>query len=168
MVDNSKTSRKKILLWEMWGILFIFLSGAFFHFIFELSGGNAVVGLIGAVNESVWEHIKIGFWPAFILAVIEFFLWGRRTKNFLIAKGISFIIIGVSITGIYYLVVYLGIENLAVDITNFFISIAVAQVISYRLILIQRHHTGVKIIGAVLILASLTAFCLLSYFAPDC
>src|SRR5665647_1325818 len=95
--------RKRILKWEMWGILFIFLIGATFHFIFELSGKNTIVGLFGAVNESVWEHIKIGFWPAFIWAIIEFFIWGRKIKNFLIAKGVSFVLIGVLITGIYYL-----------------------------------------------------------------
>ena len=81
---------------------------------------------------------KIGFWPAFIWAIIEFFIWGRKVKNFLIAKGISFMLIGVLITGIYYLVVSLGIENLAIDITNFFISIVIAQIISYRLMLVQR------------------------------
>jgi hypothetical protein len=165
MADNN---HKKILLWEMWGILFIFLIGAFFHFIFELSGKNIIIGIFGAVNESVWEHIKIGFWPAFIWAIIEFFIWGRRIKNFLIAKGISFVLIGVLITGIYYLTKSLGIENLAIDITNFFISIAIAQIISYRLMLVQRHYVGLSIIGAVLILLSIIAFSLLSYFPPDC
>jgi hypothetical protein len=168
MLDNNKMKRKKILSWEMWGILFIFLIGAFFHFIFELSGKNTIVGLFGAVNESVWEHIKIGFWPAFIWAVIEFFIWGRRIKNFLIAKGVSFVLIGVLITVIYYFVVSLGIENLAVDITNFFISIVVAQIISYRLMLVQRHYVGLNIIGAILILLSIIAFSLLSYFPPGC
>ena len=160
--------RKRILKWEMWGILFIFLIGASFHFIFELSGKNTIVGLFGAVNESVWEHIKIGFWPAFIWAIIEFFIWGRKIKNFLIAKGGSFVLIGVFITGIYYLVVSLGIENLAVDITNFFISIAIAQIISYRLMLVQRHYKVLSIIGIVIILLNIAAFSLLSYFPPGC
>jgi len=160
--------RKRILKWEMWGILFIFLIGASFHFIFELSGKNTIVGLFGAVNESVWEHIKIGFWPAFIWAVLEFFIWGRKVKNFLIAKGVSFLLIGVFITGIYYLVVSLGIENLAVDITNFFISVALAQIISYRLMLVQRHYKILSIIGIVLILLNIAAFSLLSYFPPGC
>jgi hypothetical protein len=166
VIDKNIISRKKLLSWEMWGILFIFFIGAMFHFIFELSGKNIIVGLFGAVNESVWEHIKIGFWPAFIWAVLEFFIWGRRIKNFLIAKGISFILIGVFITVIYYLVKTLGIENLAIDITNFFISVAIAQIISYRLMLLQRHYRALRIIGAILILLSILAFSLLSYFPP--
>ena len=168
MIDKNIISRKKTLSWEMWGILFIFLIGALFHFIFELSGKNTIVALFGAVNESVWEHIKIGFWPAFVWAAIEFFIWGRRIKNFLIAKGVSFVLIGVFITGIYYLVKSLGIENLAIDITNFFISIAIAQIISYRLMLVQRHYKVFSIIGAILILISILAFSLLSYFPPGC
>lgn len=165
MADNN---RKKILLWEMLGIIFIFLIGALFHFVFELSGKNIVIGLFGAVNESVWEHIKIGFWPAFIWAVIEFFIWGRKVKNFLLAKGVSFIVIGVLITGIYYFIKYLGIESLAIDISNFFISIAIAQIISYSLLLVKKHHVALSIIGAILILLSVAAFSLLSYFPPQC
>ena len=168
MVYEGKINNKKILSWEMWGILFIFLVGAFFHFIFELSGENLAVGLFGAVNESIWEQIKIGFWPAFIWALIEFFIWGKKTKNFIFAKGLSFVLIGLLITGIYYASVSLGIENLAVDISNFFISILIAQVISYRLMLVQKNQVVLSIIGGILIIASIAAFSLLSYYPPDC
>ncbi len=160
--------RKKIIKWEMFGILFIFLLGALLHFVFELSGGLKFVALIGAVNESVWEHLKIGFWPAFIWAIIEFFVFGKRTRNFLIAKGTSFTLIALLITGIYYLAVAFGIENLAVDIGNFFISIVIAQVVSYRIILVQRYYKVLNVIGVILIAANIIGFSLLSYFPPKC
>jgi len=158
--------RKKILAWEMYGILFIFLFGALLHFIFELSGELRPVAIIGAVNESVWEHIKIGFWPAFIWAIIEFFVFGKRIKNFMIAKGVAFTLQALLITGIYYMVKAAGIETLAIDITNFFISIALAQIVSYRLLLVQKHHRVLSIIGVILIITNLVGFCLLSYFPP--
>lgn len=160
-------NRKRILKWEMFGILFIFLLGSLLHFAYELSGGLRAVALIGAVNDSVWEHLKIGFWPAFIWAVIEFFIFGKRTKNFLIAKGISFTINALLISGIYYGSVVLGIENLAVDIANFFVSIAIAQIVSYRIILTQRWYKVLSIIGVILVLVNLAAFSLLSYFPPQ-
>jgi hypothetical protein len=28
--------------------------------------------MFSAVNESVWEHLKLGSWPAIVLALIEF------------------------------------------------------------------------------------------------
>ena len=158
-------NNKKILGWEMFGILFIFLLGAFFHFIYEISGFLKPIALIGAVNESVWEHLKIGFWPAFIWAIIEFFVLSKRTKNFFIAKGISFTLIGLLITGLFYAYTILtGLESLAIDISIFFVAIAVAQIISYRIMIIKRYHRVLNVIGVILILVNLIAFSLLSYF----
>lgn len=53
--------KRSLLKWEMLGIAFISLLGAFLHFAFELSGQAKVVGAFAAVNESVWEHLKIAF-----------------------------------------------------------------------------------------------------------
>lgn len=161
-------SRKAILKWEMYGILFIVLMGSFLHFIFELSGGLTAVALVGAVNESVWEHLKLGFWPAFIWAIIEFFVFGRRTRNFLLAKGTSITLIAFLITGVYYSSVALGIETLAIDIGNFVVSIVISQVISYRIMLIQKKYRILNMIGVVLIIVNLASFSLLSYYPPRC
>jgi len=161
-------TRKKILAWEMWGILFIFLAGALLHFVFELSGGFRPVAIIGAVNESVWEHLKIGFWPAFIWAFIEFFVFGKRTKNFLIAKGVSFTSIALLITGIFYAFRAMGVESLVIVIANFFVSIAIAQIISYRLILVQKGYKALSVVGVILIVANIAGFSLLSYYPPKC
>lgn len=151
----------------MYGIVFIFLLGALFHFIFELSGGLKIVALFGAANESVWEHLKIGFWPTFIWAVIELFAFGKRTKNFLFAKGMAFTLQSLLITGIYYGLVAVGIESLAVDISIFFVSIAIAQIVSYRLNLVQKKSAVLKVVGLIFILINLAGFSLLSYFAPQ-
>jgi hypothetical protein len=39
------------------------LVGAGMHFVHELSGCNPIVGFLGAVNESAWEHLKLMLWP---------------------------------------------------------------------------------------------------------
>ncbi len=160
----QETDRKKILIWEMTGILFIILLGSAFHFVFELSGGLKAVALIGAVNESVWEHLKIGFWPAFIWAVIEFFSFGRKKENFLIAKGTSFTLLSVLIAGIYYGFEAMGFETFIVHAINFVFSIAVAQIVSYRLILTVKFNKVLSVIGALLIVANVLAFSLLTYY----
>jgi hypothetical protein len=161
--------RKRILIWEMSGILFIFLVGALLHFTFVLSGFWKPLAVISAVNESVWEHLKIGFWPAFIWGIVEFFVFGRKVKNFFFAKAVSFLVIPSVIIALFYSYTYLtGTEILAVDITIFFIAIAVAQVIGYRIMLMIRKLMSLNIIGAVIIVASLISFSLLSYFPPRC
>lgn len=148
----------------MSGILFIFLFGASLHFIFALSGDLRPVAIIAAVNESVWEHLKIAFWPAFIWAIIELFAFGIRAKNFLFAKGVSFTMSALIITGIYYITKSAGIESLPVDIVNFFVSIAIAQIISYRLVLVQRGNKVLSVIGLLLIILNIAVFSTLSYY----
>lgn len=45
------------------GIIFVFVLGTLFHFAYEWSGNNTFVGLFTPVNESVWEHTKLIFFP---------------------------------------------------------------------------------------------------------
>jgi hypothetical protein len=160
----QKVERKKLLIWEMTGILFIIILGSAFHFVFEMSGSLRVVALIGAVNESVWEHLKIGFWPAFIWALIEFFSFGKKTKNFLVAKGVSFTLLSLLITGIYYGSEAIGIEGFIIHAINFTVSIVIAQIVSYRIILVQKYYKILNAAGILLIVINLMAFSLLTYF----
>jgi len=80
---------RRILIFHILGAIFTIILGSFFHFIYELSGFFKPVALIGAVNESTWEHLKIGFWPAFLFTTIEYFAYGKKNKNFCFAKAIN-------------------------------------------------------------------------------
>ena len=42
------------------------VAGTLLHFVYEWFGGN-VWAVIGAVNESTWEHLKLLFFPVGIL-----------------------------------------------------------------------------------------------------
>ena len=151
----------------MFGILAISLVGSLLHFTFELGEFWKPLAVISAVNESVWEHLKIGFWPAFIWGVIEFFVLGRKIKNFFFAKAITFLFIPSIIVALFYSYTLItGTEILAVDITIFFIAIAVAQIVGYRVMLIRKKFLSLNILGAVIILISLVSFSLFSYFPP--
>ncbi len=163
MIDQNP-DKKKILAWEMSGILFIIILGSAFHFIFELSGGLRIVALLGAVNESVWEHLKIGFWPAFIWAVIEFFSYGKKVGNFLMAKGVSFTLLSILIAAIYYISEAIGIEGFIIHAINFVVSIAIAQLVSYGITITRKYRSILSIVGSLLIVVNIVAFSLLTYF----
>ncbi len=159
--------RKKVLKWEMFGILFISLVGSFLHFTFELGGFWKPLAVISAVNESVWEHLKIGFWPAFIWGIIEFFVFGKKVKNFFFAKAVTFLLIPLIIVVLFYSYTYVtGTELLAVDITIFFAAITTAQIVGYRIMLIRKKFLSLNVLGAVIILICLVSFSLFSYFPP--
>ena len=52
---------KTLKLTHIIGFFFVVLFGAMLHFTYEWSGDALWVGLWSSVNESVWEHFKLGF-----------------------------------------------------------------------------------------------------------
>jgi hypothetical protein len=70
------------------GFLFITATGMLLHFVYEWSGQRKWVALIGAVNESTWEHMKIAVIPAFVWSIVEILLFGNH-PNFIAARLVA-------------------------------------------------------------------------------
>ena len=51
--------QKAVARSEAAGCAVIYCAAVFLHFVYPLSGGAAMSIVVGAVNESVWEHTKI-------------------------------------------------------------------------------------------------------------
>ncbi|MFQ7549323.1 MAG: DUF6512 family protein [Blautia marasmi] len=65
------------------GILFTILLGSLSHFFNEWSGNFFLVGLFSPVNESVWEHLKLLFFPALLFMLLEQRLLSYRCPDLL-------------------------------------------------------------------------------------
>lgn len=52
------------------GVFFVLILGSLFHFFYEWSGENYIIGLFTPVNESTWEHMKLVFFPMLIYSFI--------------------------------------------------------------------------------------------------
>ncbi|MCW3982902.1 MAG: DUF6512 family protein [Candidatus Bathyarchaeota archaeon] len=127
--------KRKILLYEIVGIVFIIMLGSLLHFTYEISGDNALVGVFSAVNESVWEHLKLAFWPAMLFALIEFVPLKRFAQNFVLAKNVSVYVMVTVIPAIFYSYTAITGENLlAVDIGSFLAAVVIGQLVSYKLL----------------------------------
>jgi hypothetical protein len=101
-----------ILRYELFGMLFISVLGGMLHFTFELSGYNPIVGTFSAVNESVWEHLKLGFWPILLFTIIEYTSIKNQTNNFFLAKNASAYAIILVIPAIFYSYTSITAESL--------------------------------------------------------
>ena len=127
--------KRRILLWEAGGIIFIVVLGSVLHFAFEWSGGWTPLAPVVAVNESVWEHLKLGFWPALAYAILEYSRFGKSVSNFFFAKTLGIYLIPITIVVLYYS--YTGIMGhglLIVDIVIFVEAVIVGQLVSYGLL----------------------------------
>lgn len=120
--------KKSILKWELVGIVFIVVIGGALHFAFELSGGWRPLALIAAVNESVWEHLKLGFWPALIYFLIEYRYLIKYSGNLLFAKAIGLLLIPVAITVLFYAYTAIIEDMLAIDLTIFVVAVVAGAV----------------------------------------
>ena len=114
---------RPIVRWQIAGFLFTSILGTFLHFLFDLTGGSPIAGLFSAVNESIWEHMKLIFYPAVLFAAAEYRTWGREIKNFRCIKLKGILRSLVLIPAAYY--TYTGILGVNADwfnITIFFLA----------------------------------------------
>lgn len=158
---------KYILKWELSGIVFVFIIGALTHFLFEWSNDSRIVGAFTPVNESVWEHFKLGFWPMWLYAAIEFKFMRHYSNNFLSAKAVAIYIIPLVTALIFYTyTAIIGKEILIVDIIIFAIAITAGQLISYKIMTLDTFPKYANYISLVFILALAIILILFTFYPP--
>jgi hypothetical protein len=160
--------RKQVLFFELVGIVFIIIFGSILHFTFEWSGGNAVVGVFSAVNESVWEHLKLGFWPAIVFALVEFKYLRKETNNFMFAKTIGVYLIPITIVVIFYsYTAIIGESVLVIDILSFVLAVVVGQLVSYRLLTGKRLPYNLDLVSLIALTLLGLAFVIFTFYPPQ-
>ena len=116
------------------GIIGIILTGTLLHFLYEFSHHNKFVALFAAVNESVWEHIKIAMTPTFIWAIILGFHYGWNAQ-LLVGLALCLSVIIVMIPALFYLYTAFTKKSiLVVDIICFCITIFCSELVFFHFI----------------------------------
>ncbi|WKZ31130.1 MAG: DUF6512 family protein [Candidatus Dojkabacteria bacterium] len=124
----------QIAIVELIGIPIIFILGSFFHFLYKYGGKRPWMAIFSPVNESIWEHLKIAFYPALIFAIFQYILLNQSTLKFFSSE-----IIGIYVMILFILVaewIYpriLGKNVLVLDLAVFLIAIILGQLTSYFL-----------------------------------
>jgi hypothetical protein len=161
-VEEGITMAAQWLRWELAGIAVIFFSGSALHFAFDWCGRAAIVAPFVPVNESVWEHLKMAFWPAVVYAATEYFAFGGDAAGFLAAKSAGVLLMPLCIVLLFYgYTALLGHHVLWLDILIFLVAVSAGQVGSYFLLAAERLDGGFGRLGlaAVALLgASFVAF----------
>lgn len=159
---------RTILLWETAGFFLIIVLGALLHFCFEWSGGSLSCALFCAVNESVWEHLKLVFWPGLLFAILEYAFWGSKAANFLVAKVTSLYIMPITIVALFYTyTAILGTHILAIDLLIFVISALFGQYSSFRIITSAGDYSILTKPAFFMLAILVLAFSLFTYCPPE-
>jgi len=160
--------KRSVFLYELVGMVFIIILGSMLHFTFEWSGNQPIVGVFSAVNESVWEHLKLGFWPALLLTIFEYHYLNKKTNNFFLAKAIGIYMIIIAIPIIFYsYTIFTGESIFIIDILSFIFAVIIGQLVSYKLLTSKRLSKNLNLIslGALVILG--LAFVVFTFYPPQ-
>ena len=138
--------RRRLLRYEVTGFIFTSVCASLLHYLYEWSGKELLTALFSAVNESVWEHMKIFTLPYVVWGFVELFCVRPPFQRFAAAKifGLWAMIITIPVFHYSYTGI-IGASAAIVDILSGFVITALAFYVSYRLTSyapdIERHFT---------------------------
>ena len=83
-------------------ILITIITGLLAHCAYEYSGKNPVTALIAPIYESVWEHLKLLFFPFLLSSLAEYYLRRPTLADFFAARFVGVWAGMLSIVFLYY------------------------------------------------------------------
>ncbi len=158
---------QKLLIYTVVGVILVSILGTLLHFAYDWSGQNVIVGLFTPVSESVWEHMKLLFFPMLLYVIFEYYqlktefpeiLWSGFTGILVGTFAIPFLYYGY--TGI------LGRHYSAVDIVIYYVSVIIGFCISY-FGAEKEYSKRYKMVVTILIVLMTLAFVAFTYNPPN-
>ena len=156
------TNLKKTFL----SYIFVTALGVLLHFTYKWSGANFIVGLFSATNESTWEHLKLAFFPMFVLTIWNIFNTYKDDDNFLPARTIGILSAMTFIVVVFY--TFMGVVGKNIDFVNiaiYFLGIAFGFWIEKKIYGKTKFLNNNSSIIILFVLAFL--FIILTHSAPD-
>jgi len=171
MKIRSNQTQPCVRNWILIGIPVLFVVGSLMHFAYGWSGKQAIVGIFAPINESVWEHLKLSFWPMLIWWIIGYFVCSKKCT----VDPIQWVVSGVSallicplfIVAFFY--TYTGafaIESLLLDILSFLLGIAIAQLYALHLYHYAKFNFIWLTVAVVVLILMLFAFVYFTFSPP--
>ena len=126
---------KRLLKNQIIGFIIVCIAGTLGHFVFKWSGENKIIGLFFSVNESPWEHLKLLFFPFFAYTIYTSVKFRQDKFNVFFANCAGVYLGMWSIISYFYTFTSIsGNPSEFINVSSFFVGVAIAFVISYFLI----------------------------------
>lgn len=151
---------------KMWfsccmGVFICFVLSVLFHFLFAKTGW-LWTSVVSPVNESVWEHVKILFYPFLFYSIIEGIIIKPYVKQYITAKAIALVTMPFIMIALHYITTAVfGGHRLIVSIINTLICFIIAFCLSFRLYnsnLSLESLTVPSVIAVILMIILITTF----------
>ena len=159
--------KRSLSFWQLVGFVFTSVVGTLLHFLYEWTGESVIVGLFSAVNESIFEHMKLLFFPMLLFAFIEAKYIGEEYDNFWCAKLVG-ILVGVGLIPVIYYT-YTGIFGVNADWFNiiiFFITAAISYMVETRIMESDRCSFIQPNLAKFILIIIAAVFIVFTFFPP--
>ncbi|MDO5558688.1 MAG: DUF6512 family protein [Oscillospiraceae bacterium] len=167
MKNNTSLSISSVLM----NSIILGIAGSLFHMLYQITGENTLAALISPVNESIWEHLKIVFFPLLIWWIIMYLfkkdLWDISRSTWLTSAAVSLITAPLFVILLYYSYTgALGIHSLIADISLVFITSFLALSIAGHFLKYARPDKFTSALSIVIIIVIVAAFIYFTFFPP--
>lgn len=153
---------------SIWGFLFVGALGVLFHFAYDWLGQTAIAGLFFSVNESIWEHLKLLYFPVALWWIVEGFL-GVKNPRFFAPRvwALSLALLFIPVAHYTYSGI-VGQRYSWVDVGIYFGATALYFWLQRRFSSKEKDESeGENILAAIVFLVWMFAFFVFSFFPPD-
>lgn len=153
--------------WTKSGIIAIIILGFLLHSVYSWTDSLNIIGLFAPVNESVWEHLKLGYWSVVLFSIAEYSHIRDRVNNYFVAKIIGVVVLELMIIIIYYSYNLISNKNiLLIDISSYIIGTVFCQYIAYLLFRVKSLSLTFNRISLALFIALGILFGVTTYHPP--
>lgn len=125
---------KNLKRYTLIAIIVVSVVGSLWHFIYDFSAQNLLVGFFAPVNESTWEHMKLIFFPMLIFVLMTYKGLSKEYECILPSMLIGNICATWLIPVVFY--TYSGIigkNTLILDILTFVLCVICGFLTGYKL-----------------------------------
>jgi len=158
--------KNKILTSTIISVFILIFGGSLLHFAYQWSGYCPWVGMFSAVNESVWEHLKLGFGALLFFSLFEYWLIRNKVKNYFIAKAAGLISMEIFIVLFFYGYTLLTEEILLLDIFSYLAGCIICQAVVYKIYIKAKLPSWINVISIIILLVFTAAMVVFTFYPP--
>ena len=138
--------------------------GCVFHFTYEWSHRNRIVAVFSAINESVWEHIKIGVYGMLPIFLVSLF-WNSAT-SVAVAAAAAFMVFMILVPALFYPIeAIMHRHSIPASIIEFAVAVFASMLVFDTFV--QGIYTYPTIsLGIFLIIVALLASSIFTFYPP--
>lgn len=116
----------KTIVYNSVVFLVLLILSIIFHYVYEWCNYNKYISYFVPINESIWEHLKLLYFPALLVLLLEFSIF-KYNKKYYVSSILSLSISMLSIIVLYYTIT--GVIGMNIDVIN--IGIMIISIILY-------------------------------------